>query len=68
MGAEMRLELLPVGQFDDEALEVLVVEFLAGRVLHADSPGDLLPSHEPIAENAARAASSGSPHHVGRDK
>jgi hypothetical protein len=40
MAAEMRLELLPVGQFDDEALESFVVEFRAGRVLNADAPGD----------------------------
>src|SRR6202035_103924 len=68
MAAEMRLELLPVGQFDDEALESFVVEFRAGRVLNADAPGDLFLAHEPIAKDAARAASPRSPYHVGRDK
>src|SRR3954447_3904484 len=54
MAVELGVELLSVGQFDDNALEALVVERLAGRVEHADTPDYLLQPLELVAEPAER--------------
>src|SRR6188472_2522955 len=51
---ELGVELLSVGQFDNHALEALVVERLPGRVEHADAPDHLLQPLELVAEHAER--------------
>src|SRR6476620_11304301 len=54
MAIELGVELLSVGQFDNYALEALVVERLAGRVEHADTPDHLLKPLELVAKHAER--------------
>src|SRR3954467_14446290 len=54
MAIELGVELLSVGQLDDHALEALVIERLAGRVEHADTPDHLLQPLELVAEHAKR--------------
>ena len=65
---KMRLDFLSVGQFNDDALEALVVELRAGGILHADAPGNPFLPHEPAGEDASRAASASVPHHIGGDE
>ena len=68
MAAKTCRKFLPVGQFDNEALQALVVQLFAGRVLHADAPGDGFLPRELAAEDADRTASSRPRHHIGSDK
>ena len=55
MAIKLRIELLAIGQFDNHALERLVVERLAGRVEHSDPPNYLFEALELVAEHAERA-------------
>src|SRR4051794_11911821 len=65
---KMRLELLPIGQFNNETFEALIVKLLACRILDANAPSHFLLSHEPAVEHATRPAASRPPHHVGSDE
>src|SRR6516164_5717722 len=66
--AETRRELLPIGQFNDDAFQAFVVELFASHVLHTDAPGDPFISHELTAKNSNRTAAPRPRHHVGGDK
>src|SRR6185295_14307257 len=52
MAIELGVELLSVGQLDNDAFEAVLVERLAGRVEHADTPDHLLQPLELVAEHA----------------
>src|SRR5262249_60708602 len=56
---ELGRELLAVGQFDDDALELLVVHRLSARVEHANAPGDRLLALELIGQHAEGSGLAG---------
>src|SRR5215475_297754 len=57
--AELGRELLAVGQFDHDALELLVVHRLSARVEHANAPGDRLLALELIGQHAEGSGLAG---------
>src|SRR5437899_4687949 len=48
------VELLPIGQLDDQALESLIVERLAALIDHANAPDHLFQAFELIVQHAER--------------
>src|SRR4051812_1314211 len=52
MATEARVELLPVRQLDHDALELLVLELLAGLVVDAETPHHLLEMLELVVQHA----------------
>ncbi len=66
MRAVLRVEFLPVGQFNDQALEPVLVEGLAILVEDAEAPHDLFQMLELVVQHAERTgrASLGAADHV----
>ncbi len=66
MRAVSRVDLLPVGQLNHEALEPVLVKRLAVLVEHAEAPHDLFQMLELVVQHAERTrrASLGAAHHV----